>query len=57
MVEIAERAVARDGENLGPRTRWSSPSPGDHRILYSAKGAQFLARVRALLEEPLGLAL
>jgi pyruvate dehydrogenase E2 component (dihydrolipoamide acetyltransferase) len=29
----------------------------DHRILYGADGAEFLARVRALLEEPLGLAL
>ena len=29
----------------------------DHRILYGADGAQFLARVRDLLEEPLGLAL
>jgi pyruvate dehydrogenase E2 component (dihydrolipoamide acetyltransferase) len=29
----------------------------DHRILYGADGAQFLARVRELLEEPLGLAL
>ena len=29
----------------------------DHRILYGADGAQFLARVRALLEEPIGLAL
>jgi pyruvate dehydrogenase E2 component (dihydrolipoamide acetyltransferase) len=29
----------------------------DHRILYGADGAQFLARVRALLEEPAGLAL
>jgi pyruvate dehydrogenase E2 component (dihydrolipoamide acetyltransferase) len=29
----------------------------DHRILYGAEGAEFLARVRALLEEPLGLAL
>jgi pyruvate dehydrogenase E2 component (dihydrolipoamide acetyltransferase) len=29
----------------------------DHRILYGADGAQFLARVRQLLEEPLGLAL
>ena len=29
----------------------------DHRILYGADGAQFLARVRALLESPLGLAL
>ena len=29
----------------------------DHRILYGAEGAELLARVRALLEEPLGLAL
>ena len=29
----------------------------DHRILYGADGAQFLARIRELLEEPLGLAL
>jgi pyruvate dehydrogenase E2 component (dihydrolipoyllysine-residue acetyltransferase) len=29
----------------------------DHRILYGAEGAEFLARIRTLLEEPLGLAL
>lgn len=29
----------------------------DHRILYGADGAEFLARVRALLEQPLSLAL
>ena len=29
----------------------------DHRILYGAEGAEFLARVRGLLEEPVGLAL
>jgi pyruvate dehydrogenase E2 component (dihydrolipoamide acetyltransferase) len=29
----------------------------DHRILYGADGAEFLARIRALLEEPVGLAL
>jgi pyruvate dehydrogenase E2 component (dihydrolipoamide acetyltransferase) len=28
----------------------------DHRILYGADAAQFLARVRALLEQPLALA-
>jgi pyruvate dehydrogenase E2 component (dihydrolipoamide acetyltransferase) len=53
---IAERPVVRDG------------SPGfahlmrvnlacDHRILYGAGGAEFLARIRALLEDPLALAL
>jgi pyruvate dehydrogenase E2 component (dihydrolipoamide acetyltransferase) len=29
----------------------------DHRILYGADAAEFLARVRALLESPVGLAL
>ncbi len=29
----------------------------DHRILYGAEGAEFLGRVRSLLEEPVGLAL
>jgi pyruvate dehydrogenase E2 component (dihydrolipoyllysine-residue acetyltransferase) len=29
----------------------------DHRILYGAEGAEFLARVRTLLEEPVSLAL
>ena len=29
----------------------------DHRILYGAEGAEFLARVRTLLQEPLSLAL
>ncbi|MBK5221155.1 MAG: 2-oxo acid dehydrogenase subunit E2, partial [Thermoleophilia bacterium] len=29
----------------------------DHRILYGADGAGFLARIRALLEEPISLAL
>jgi pyruvate dehydrogenase E2 component (dihydrolipoamide acetyltransferase) len=29
----------------------------DHRILYGADGAQFLVRVRSLLEQPLALAL
>jgi len=29
----------------------------DHRILYGAEGAEFLAAVRGLLEEPIALAL
>ncbi|HWC07604.1 MAG TPA: 2-oxo acid dehydrogenase subunit E2, partial [Solirubrobacterales bacterium] len=29
----------------------------DHRILYGADGARFLARIKALLEEPISLAL
>jgi pyruvate dehydrogenase E2 component (dihydrolipoamide acetyltransferase) len=29
----------------------------DHRILYGADAAEFLARIRALLEQPISLAL
>jgi pyruvate dehydrogenase E2 component (dihydrolipoamide acetyltransferase) len=29
----------------------------DHRILYGAPAAEFLARIKGLLEEPLALAL
>jgi pyruvate dehydrogenase E2 component (dihydrolipoamide acetyltransferase) len=53
---IAERAVARDGE-LGTAHLMSVNLACDHRILYGAEGAEFLARVRTLLEEPLLLAL
>ena len=47
-----------------PRTRRSSPAPPstsrlacDHRILYGADGARFLARLRELLERPVALLL
>jgi pyruvate dehydrogenase E2 component (dihydrolipoamide acetyltransferase) len=43
------RIVARDMMNL--------TLVCDHRILYCADGAEFLARVRELLESPLSLAL
>jgi pyruvate dehydrogenase E2 component (dihydrolipoamide acetyltransferase) len=53
---IVEKPVVRDGEittaQIMPVTLAC-----DHRILYGADGAEFLARIRALLEEPLGLAL
>ena len=45
----AGRVVAR--ETMGIRLS------GDHRILYGADGAEFLADVRKLLEQPLALAL
>jgi len=52
---IAERPVVRDG---GPTTAhlMRVNLACDHRILYGAPAAEFLARVRALLEEPLALA-
>jgi pyruvate dehydrogenase E2 component (dihydrolipoamide acetyltransferase) len=54
--ELAPKPVAVDGEVV-VRDRMGVALSCDHRILYGADGAQFLARVRALLEEPMGLAL
>ncbi len=48
-VEESGRVVARDMATLS--------LVSDHRILYGADGAQFLARVREALEQPLSLAL
>jgi pyruvate dehydrogenase E2 component (dihydrolipoamide acetyltransferase) len=53
---IAERPVVRDGE-LTSAHMMSVNLACDHRILYGAPAAEFLARIRALLEEPLALAL
>jgi pyruvate dehydrogenase E2 component (dihydrolipoyllysine-residue acetyltransferase) len=53
---IEERPVVRDGE-ISTAHLMSVDLACDHRILYGAPAAEFLARVRALLEEPLALAL
>jgi pyruvate dehydrogenase E2 component (dihydrolipoamide acetyltransferase) len=53
---ISERPVFREGEVV-PAHLMKATVSCDHRILYGAEGAAFLARVRELLEEPLGLAL
>jgi pyruvate dehydrogenase E2 component (dihydrolipoamide acetyltransferase) len=53
---IKERPVVRDGE-IGTAHLMSVTLACDHRILYGADGAQFLARIRDLLEEPASLAL
>ncbi len=52
---ITERAVPRDGEIVA-RHVMTMTLACDHRILYGADAAQFLARVRELLEQPLALA-
>jgi pyruvate dehydrogenase E2 component (dihydrolipoamide acetyltransferase) len=52
---LAPRAVVRDGE-LVARNTMGVTLACDHRILYGADAAQFLARIRALLEQPLALA-
>jgi pyruvate dehydrogenase E2 component (dihydrolipoamide acetyltransferase) len=54
--QIAERPLVRGGEIVPAQTMRVSLAC-DHRILYGAEGAEFLARIRALLEEPLALAL
>jgi pyruvate dehydrogenase E2 component (dihydrolipoamide acetyltransferase) len=53
---IKERAVVRDGELTTAQMLYVTLAC-DHRILYGAPAAEFLARVRELLEEPLFLAL
>jgi pyruvate dehydrogenase E2 component (dihydrolipoamide acetyltransferase) len=53
---IQELPRFKDGE-LVPAQIMKATISCDHRILYGADGAEFLARVRELLEEPLGLAL
>ncbi len=53
---ITERPVVRDDE-IATAHLMSATLACDHRILYGAAGAEFLARIRALLEEPVFLAL
>jgi pyruvate dehydrogenase E2 component (dihydrolipoamide acetyltransferase) len=53
---IAERPVIRNGEITTAHLMRVNLAC-DHRILYGAPAAEFLARIRALLEEPLALAL
>jgi pyruvate dehydrogenase E2 component (dihydrolipoamide acetyltransferase) len=53
---ITETPVARDGE-IATAQLMAVTLACDHRILYGSDGAQFLARIKALLEEPVSLAL
>jgi pyruvate dehydrogenase E2 component (dihydrolipoamide acetyltransferase) len=53
---IREAPAVRDGEIVPARLMKATLSC-DHRILYGAEGAEFLARVKTLLEEPVSLAL
>jgi pyruvate dehydrogenase E2 component (dihydrolipoamide acetyltransferase) len=55
--ELKAKPVVLDDGSIEARELMGVTLACDHRILYGADGAQFLARVRALLEEPLGLAL
>jgi pyruvate dehydrogenase E2 component (dihydrolipoamide acetyltransferase) len=53
---ITERPIVRDGQ-ISTAHLMRVNLACDHRILYGAAGAEFLARIRALLEQPLSLAL
>jgi pyruvate dehydrogenase E2 component (dihydrolipoyllysine-residue acetyltransferase) len=53
---IREAPAVRDGQ-IVPAKLMKATIACDHRILYGAEGAEFLARVKALLEEPVALAL
>jgi pyruvate dehydrogenase E2 component (dihydrolipoamide acetyltransferase) len=53
---ITETPVVRSGE-ITTAQLMGVTLACDHRILYGADGAEFLGRIRDLLEEPLGLAL
>jgi pyruvate dehydrogenase E2 component (dihydrolipoamide acetyltransferase) len=53
---LEPRAVVRDGE-IVTRNTMTVTLACDHRILYGADAARFLARVRELLETPAALAL
>jgi pyruvate dehydrogenase E2 component (dihydrolipoamide acetyltransferase) len=53
---IRERPVARDGR-IETAHLMRVNLACDHRILYGAQGAEFLARIVGLLEEPFSLAL
>jgi pyruvate dehydrogenase E2 component (dihydrolipoamide acetyltransferase) len=54
--KMEPRAVVRDGE-ITARNVMTITLVCDHRILYGADAAEFLARIRALLEQPIALAL
>jgi pyruvate dehydrogenase E2 component (dihydrolipoamide acetyltransferase) len=55
--ELKAKPVVADSGEIVARQLMGVTLACDHRILYGADGAQFLARVRGLLESPLGLAL
>ncbi len=56
--EISKRAVIEGaGDAIAIRPTMEVTLSCDHRILYGAEGAQFLARIKEILEEPLALTL
>ena len=54
---LKKRPAVDEGGRIVARDQMTLSLVCDHRILYGADGADFLARVRELLEQPLALAL
>ena len=54
---LAKRPAVDESGRIVARDQMSLSLVCDHRILYGADGAKFLARVKELLEQPLSLAL
>jgi pyruvate dehydrogenase E2 component (dihydrolipoamide acetyltransferase) len=54
---LKKRAVVDDNGRVVARDTMRLSLVSDHRILYGAEAAEFLARIRELLEQPLALAL
>jgi pyruvate dehydrogenase E2 component (dihydrolipoamide acetyltransferase) len=54
---LKKKPVVDDSGRIVARDMMGVTLACDHRILYGADGAEFLARVRQLLEQPLSLAL
>jgi pyruvate dehydrogenase E2 component (dihydrolipoamide acetyltransferase) len=54
---LKKKAVVDDSGRMVARDMMGATLICDHRILYGADAAEFLARIRALLEQPLSLAL
>jgi pyruvate dehydrogenase E2 component (dihydrolipoamide acetyltransferase) len=54
---LRKRPLVDEGGRIVARDTMNATLVCDHRILYGAEGAEFLARVRELLEQPLALAL
>jgi pyruvate dehydrogenase E2 component (dihydrolipoamide acetyltransferase) len=55
--KLAKQPAVDDTGRIVARDQMSLSLVCDHRILYGADGARFLARVKELLEQPLSLAL
>jgi pyruvate dehydrogenase E2 component (dihydrolipoamide acetyltransferase) len=55
--KLEKRPAVDENDRIVARDQMTLSLVCDHRILYGADGAQFLARVKQLLEQPLSLAL